>query len=155
MIGAHKSVYLAGPISGLSYGEATDWRQAVKAQLALHGIEGLNPMRGKEYLADVVKLGCDMDKHATYGALSTNRGIITRDRWDAQRSDVLLVNFIAATSVSIGTVMEIAWADSVRHPIVVAMEPGNVHEHGMIKEATGFRFTTLDDAVQAVIAILR
>jgi hypothetical protein len=36
---------------------------------------------------------------------------MTRDRFDATRCDVLLVNLLGAERVSIGTMMEVAWAD--------------------------------------------
>ncbi|MGZ5095552.1 MAG: hypothetical protein ACXWCH_30925, partial [Burkholderiales bacterium] len=81
--------------------------------------------------------------------------VMTRDRFDATRCDVLLVNLLGTTRVSIGTVMEIAWADAKRIPIVVAMEPqGNPHEHMMIAEAIGFRVPTLDEALHIVKAII-
>ena len=68
----------------------------------------------------------------------------TRDRFDATRCDLLFVNLLGAKETSIGTVMEIAWADLLRKPIVLAIEPeGNIHDHGMIKEAIGFRVPSL------------
>jgi hypothetical protein len=79
---------------------------------------------------------------------------MTRDRFDATRCDVLLVNLLGAERVSIGTVMEIAWADLRRTPIVAVMEEGNVHEHGMVNEAIGFRVTTLDEALNIIKSIL-
>lgn len=151
-----KTCYLAGPITGLMFAECVDWRNAVIKELAAEGITGLSPMRGKEYLEQIGEpLGPDGDKYKILSPLSTNRGIMTRDRWDATRCDVLLVNFIGATKVSIGTVMEIAWADAHRVPVVCAMEEGNPHEHGMVLEALGFRTSSLEAAVNLVKAILR
>lgn len=154
-----KTVYLAGPITGFNYKGCTAWRERAIAELAQEGITGLSPMRGKEYLEAIardVPFTCDGDKYAIQGPLSTNRGIMTRDRWDATRCDVLLVNLLGAKAVSIGTVMEIAWADSRRTPIVCVMErEGNPHEHGMIAEALGYRVPTLDEALLLIKAILR
>jgi nucleoside 2-deoxyribosyltransferase len=150
-----KTVYLAGPISGTSYGECTDWRIRVVQELFDVGIKGLSPMRGKEYLSHVKEFTSDGDKYKPYGVMSTNHGIITRDRYDATRCDVLLVNFLDAPKVSIGTCMEIAWADLARIPIVCAMEAsGNAHEHGMILEAIGFKVPTLEEAVLVTKMIL-
>lgn len=150
-----KSVYLAGPISGLSFGECTDWRNAAIKQLAEAGIEGLSPMRAKEYLAGLGEpLGPDGDKYKILSPLSTNRGIMTRDRWDATRCDVLFANLLDAKTVSVGTVMEIAWADLKRTPIVAVMEEGNKHDHGMIFEAIGFKVKTVQEGLNIVKAIL-
>jgi hypothetical protein len=153
------TVYLAGPITGCSYGECTDWRQYAIHELAQHGIKGLNPMRGKEYLSHVEKFTADGNKygemHGVRNVMSLNRGIMTRDRWDATRCDALLVNFLGAPQISIGTSMEIAWADLSRIPIVCAMEDvGNPHEHGMILEAIGFRSATLDEALHVLKSML-
>lgn len=149
-------VYLAGPITGLTYGECTDWREYAVRSLADAGIKAVSPMRGKEYLQrEQGLMSADGNKYSAYGALSTNRGIMTRDHFDTQRCDVLLVNLLGAKQVSIGTVMEISFAHTRQIPIICAMEQqDNPHEHGMILEAIGFRVPMLDDALQLVKAIL-
>jgi nucleoside 2-deoxyribosyltransferase len=148
-------VYLAGPITGLDYAGATDWRFEAKSVLEAVGIKALSPMRGKEYLAHVKEFPADGDAYKSLGILSSNRGIITRDRFDATRCDVLLVNVLGAKKVSIGTVMEIAWADAHRIPIVCCIESeGNPHEHGMVTEVIGYRVETLDAALHVIKAML-
>lgn len=151
-----KCVYLAGPITGLTYDGAEDWRAYAKAELAKFNIHGLSPLRAKDYLRQVKgPLSGTGEEYEHLGVLSLPRGVMTRDRFDATRCDVLLVNLIGAKAVSIGTVMEIAWADLSRTPIVVAMEDkGNPHEHMMIAEAIGFRLPTLDGALHVVKAII-
>jgi nucleoside 2-deoxyribosyltransferase len=145
-------VYLAGPISGLSYGGAVDWRSEVAATLAEHGVTAWSPMRAKGYLAQEQALRTEgYDKSVS--VLSTPRGITTRDRWDCQRADVMLANLLGAERVSIGTILEFAWADAARVPIVAAMEPGNVHEHAMVDELLGFRVLTLEEALDVVVAL--
>lgn len=146
-------VYLAGPITGLSYDGAQDWRKIVADQL--RPIHCLTPLRGKEYLRDVKGgLSGTGEEYAHLGPLSLPRGVMTRDRWDATRCDVLFVNLLGATRVSIGTVMEIAWADLRRTPIVCCMEQGNVHEHMMLAEALGYRVDRLSDACDIVRSLL-
>lgn len=144
-------VYLAGPITGTTYDGCTGWREHAAAVLAPHGLVGLSPMRGKDYLAAESTIADQYDETV----LSSQRGIMTRDRWDAHRTDILLVNLLGAERVSIGTVMEIAWADSVRAPIVLAMESGGLHDHAMVREAAGFIVPTLDEALDIVVALGR
>jgi Nucleoside 2-deoxyribosyltransferase. len=153
------TVYLAGPITGCSFNGCTDWRNDAIAQLAQSGIRGLSPMRGKEHLSHVKEFTSDGDKYRElYGVnhvMSTNRGIMTRDRFDATRCSALLVNLLGATRVSVGTVMEIAWADAKRTPIVAVMEEeGNPHHHGMVLEAIGFRVATLNEAIHVLKVML-
>lgn len=156
-------VYLAGPITGLSYGDSVDWREKAKSVLAEAGIVGLNPMRGKDYLEHEESVGdtyngVSFDHHPIghlAGIISGDRGITTRDRWDCHRCDLVLVNFLGAKKVSIGTVMEIAWADSSRIPAIVVMEKeGNPHDHSMIRECIGFRVETLEDGLHIAKAML-
>lgn len=149
-------VYLAGAITGLTYDGAEDWRAYAKSELKKFDIRGLSPLRAKDYLRQVNgTISGTGEEYAHLGPLSLPRGVMTRDRYDATRCDVLLVNLLGATKVSIGTVMEIAWADAKRIPIVVAMEPsGNPHEHMMIAEAIGFRVPALDDALHIIKAII-
>lgn len=151
------AVYLAGPITGLSYDRASDWRRGIISALAAVGIKALSPMRAKEYLAQLAApISGTGEEYAHLGPLSLPRGVMTRDRFDATRCDVLLVNLLGAKTISIGSVMEIAWADTHRIPIIAVMEPaGNPHEHMMINEALGYRVASLDDAVHIVKAILQ
>jgi nucleoside 2-deoxyribosyltransferase len=107
-------------------------------------------MRKKEYLGQETNIG----DHYPDTVLSCQRGITTRDRWDAMRCDALFVNLLGATRVSIGTVMEIAWADAKRIPIVLVMEKeGNLHDHAMLREVVGFRVENLDDGVRVIEAM--
>lgn len=152
------TVYLAGPISGLNYDGATEWREGAIADLAAAGIKGLSPMRAKEYLRDQYDasggFSATCEEYGHLSCLSGPRGIMTRDRFDATRCDVILVNLLGAERVSLGTVMEVAWADLKRIPIVCVMEAGNVHEHAMLNEAIGFRCATLEEALHVIKAIL-
>ncbi|MFA5345363.1 MAG: nucleoside 2-deoxyribosyltransferase [Candidatus Omnitrophota bacterium] len=143
------TVYLAGPITGCTYGGCTNWRNYAKQKLAEVGIVGLDPMRAKEYLANETSVGNNYDH-----PISCPRGIMTRDHWDCIRCDVLLVNLKDADKVSIGTVMEIAWAWDNDIPIICVMNDGNPHDHAMIKEAIGFRAYCLDEAIAIAKAIL-
>jgi len=142
-------IYLAGPISGQDFEESTGWRQWVIDGLDPK-IEGLSPLRKKEYLKNLGNLTGAYDEWP----LSTQRGIYARDRFDCHRADLVLVNLLGAKTVSIGTVMEIAWAAQANKPIVLVMEPDNIHMHPMLLEACPFVVHDLDEAVCLVHALL-
>lgn len=144
-------VYLAGPIAGCDWKGATGWREEAQDQLNAVGIEAFSPMRAKEFLHHVKRF----NRHGyTENPLSTQKGIVTRDRNDVMKADVVLVNFADATEVSIGTVMEIAWADAYRVPVVCILPENNPHVHGMLLECSGYRVNTLEEALAVVKAIL-
>jgi nucleoside 2-deoxyribosyltransferase len=150
-------VYLAGPITGLSYDDCVDWRQKAVDYLREFDIIGLSPLRGKEYLKHETNVSDNYDhsESALIAAMSGQRGIYYRDKFDCHRAGIVLVNMLGAKRVSIGTVMEIAWAAGNNIPVVLIMEnEGNVHEHSMLREACAFRVDNLDDALHITVAIL-
>lgn len=124
----NKKIYLAGPITGYSYGNVTEWREGTKKRLEECGLLVYSPMRGKAYLSkeDRVK-----DSYADHTMSSIN-GINVRDYNDVKTSGAILVNLVGSTRVSIGTVMEIAWARAFQIPVVIIMDKSNIHDHGML-----------------------
>lgn len=145
-----KSVYLAGPITGLSFEGATDWRNDVSERLGAVGIDAYSPLRAKAYLKGVKEIADHYDDYV----LSCRKGITNRDRFDVSRCDVLFVNLIGSTKASIGTAIELGWADALRKPIILCMEEGNVHDHAMVNEVSGFVVRTLDEGVAVAKALL-
>jgi nucleoside 2-deoxyribosyltransferase len=73
---------------------------------------------------------------------------------DCTRSNLVLMNLLGADRVSVGTMIEVGWADAARNPIIVAMEPGNVHEHPMVSDCAGYIVPTLDEAINLAVSIL-
>lgn len=152
------SVYLAGPITGCNYGEATDWRELVADALGEDFI-CLSPMRAKEYLENETDIAKSYDAEYEEGgglasALSSAKGINARDAWDCRTADVVFVNFLGAKRVSIGTCMEVAWAFESRKPCIIVQEHGNIHEHPMMYESASFVVEDLETGI-AVLKALR
>ena len=145
-------VYLIGPITGCSYEECVNWREAVKTALEQGGrYHCLNPMRAEKHLFGSKKISQADDEKP--GA--TGHDIVRRGHYDACRSEVAFVNLLGATRVSIGSVMEIAWAFDRGAHVVVCMEPtGNPHEDVFVRETASIRFPTLDQGVHYVKEVL-
>ncbi|KKM03889.1 hypothetical protein LCGC14_1769930, partial [marine sediment metagenome] len=114
-------VYLAGPIAGCSWDEATDWR--IHAQDFLYDCEVVNPLRCEEYLEGSKKLPSTNAEWTALSKPTSNAHAITvRSHWDAVRADVVLANFIGAKSVSLGSCFELAWAWGAGIPCVVVLD---------------------------------
>ena len=136
-------VYLSGPISGCSWGECTDWRKAVAEELLDRGIRSADPLRGKDYLS-----GLPAMPHSVDNPMSTPHGIVGRDYHDTARCDLTPVNLLGTTKVSIGTVWEIGVACANRKPVIVVMEPGNIHDHPMVRESAYAVVGTMEEGIR-------
>ncbi len=145
------SIYLAGPITGLSYEECTKWREEVAQALAPYDVRCMSPMRGKRYLDKGDQTIGDIprrDVHKVGRGMSTQDAIVARDRRDVIEADLLFVNLLGAKEVSSGTVIELGWADMCRTPTLVLMEPeGNIHDRALVRGVTNFRGYSVEEGI--------
>jgi len=89
-------VYLAGPITGLTFEEGQDWRVEAQKMLSPLGIYGYSPLRGKEYLK---KEGVLVGSYEE-SPLSTAKGLTSRDRYDVMSCDAVLMYLKGAESIN-------------------------------------------------------
>lgn len=137
-------VYLAGPITGLSYNEITSWRNQVSSYLTdvSNGrIECYSPLRSKECLSSEQKIELFYDHDVTLHP----KAIMQRDHFDCMTADLIFVNMLQSKSISVGTVMEIAWSYAYRKPLVLVMEENNIHIHPMVEQATLYQVGTIEE----------
>lgn len=144
-------VYLSGPISGLTFDEADDWRNDFQYCLT-DNIKCLDPLRCKEALRET---GQVIDGNLPpESVVFRDEFIGMRDEWDTTRSDAIVVNLLGAKIASIGTILEIGMARNARVPILLIMEDDdNVHEHCMIRAYATMRFNNVSDCLDAVNAL--
>lgn len=153
-------VYLAGPITGLTFSVANSWRQSIKD--ASHpSIEFLNPLR------------FDRDDKEEFEhrevAFNGMKNIVRRNYHDVQRSDMILAYFgeCSPDNVSIGSVYELAWGYALRIPTVavisgltdevtmteqraMAQRPSTSYNHPYLKEAVDYLVPNLGDAIRVM-----
>lgn len=144
-------VYLCGPMTGLSRADAQVWRRRSHLFLRKRGIITLDPTR-----KSTLHLDQEFDAGGDHtNPLATSKALTVGDRTDIMRSDLVLANFTGATSVSLGSSVELGWADAYRKPVCLVMEAeGNPHDHGMVEELATWRYTNLDEALEGVTCIL-
>ena len=150
-----KSVYLSGPISGLMYDEAAlGWRQQVGEILGAAGAIVFDP----------TKLETEhLDSEGPISPLANQKSVMlnwksitTKDRFYVQETDVVLMNLLGASRVSIGSMLELGWADLLRKPVILVMEKeGNLHDHAMVREMAGFHTDSLDQGVELIRTLLQ
>jgi len=174
-------IYLAGPITGLTWEQATQWRKNMINRFADASICGgrnyicLSPLRGKEYLDKETDIKDEYVQHK----MSTQKVITRRDLNDVYRSDLIIVNLLNTSRISIGTILEIGAAAILNTPIILIMEEPtsrallnediskrlvlshvdddilkNVHDHSMVRESATIICETLDEAFDFTIRFL-
>lgn len=135
------TAYLAGPITGCSFEECTDWRKKF-AELC-PSVECFSPLRG-EIKWEGER---DSDPRADDDLLFHDSGIMTRDYFDCKRCDFIVLNLLEAKRATIGSCMELAWGYEWQKPVITIMEPeGNIHDHPMVRAAISYRVETIEQA---------
>lgn len=107
------SIYLSGPVSEVPPNIVQEWRANFEKEIQVPNgprIECINPMRFAK---------------STPMSIGDPTYITSRDRFDVQRANLLVVNFLYEHQdqdiISIGSVIEMAWADAWRKPIIMAV----------------------------------
>jgi nucleoside 2-deoxyribosyltransferase len=129
------------------------WREFATQVLRNEGIDVRSPVRH-------VKTAAPEDLAAV---LRSPRSILHRDRFDCTNASALLVGFPEETQGerSLGTAMEIAWADQLGIPVIAWFETAGVQReetHPMITECFSIVTTGpggLLTAIQAVCSYLK
>jgi nucleoside 2-deoxyribosyltransferase len=143
------TVYLAGPITGCTKGEANDWRAYVSRALAERDIRGISPLRcepiiGERYSPDYAdpKFG-------------TARAIASKNFYDVSACDMMLAYMPKeAPAVSSGTLIEIGAAKIIQKPIVLVSDDPRVVGHPVVNAAASWVLDTLDEGIEVVLGVL-
>ncbi|KKK99617.1 hypothetical protein LCGC14_2630950 [marine sediment metagenome] len=112
-------VYVAGPMSHLSWEEMNGWREAVRR--ALPECEVLSPLRGKEWIKNMPAALTSKEYPEPFG---NSKAITRRDHWDVTHSDLIIVNAHGRREGGVGraTICEMAWAWDHQIPIILVVD---------------------------------
>lgn len=140
-------IYLAGPMAGLTITEANQWRYALEDAHS-HLFQFINPCRNKEDLENqgvLTQFGYDES------FMGQEHTVFMRDTHDVRTCDALLVNFLGADRISVGTIFEIGMAWTLRKPIVAVVEKyDNPYDHIFTRQAATASVTTLSEGVMVL-----
>lgn len=137
-------IYIAGSISGQSGEDVVSYFKNTKSRLIGMGFEVFSPMTGKGFFRNEIKF-----KASGYNnPVSTNHAIIERDHWMVSTVDIVYCNLTMAKNVSIGSMMELAWAHHMGKHTVLAMQADNIHQHAFVIEAADIIFESHEDAIE-------
>lgn len=137
-------VYFAHPISGVSL------------EVVQQYYDDIRKMFGKicfvQTPMDVVaRTDLSERKESFKDPAMVNDVITNRDYKFVEGCNVIFANLSKCTRVSIGTVMEIAWAYAHHKYIIIVMDENGLHEHGMILGTHPVVFKTFEEAANHLI----
>jgi nucleoside 2-deoxyribosyltransferase len=145
-----KFVYLAGSITGATYGEANDWRFDFGVRLQRIGVTGVSPLR------------CEPIRGATYSPTNadpkfgTARAIASKNKLDVQTCDLTLCYMpqsVNAARLSLGTIIELAWATAFGKPTILVTDYPLLQAHPVVQANASWLLTDLDEAFEVIEGI--
>lgn len=146
-------IYLAGGMGGHEYNKMNCWRHSINQVLRKYNILGLSPLRGKEFLQNKI---IDEAQYEHESVFTKPQGITTRDKFDLMRSDLVFMNLLdCEDTISIGSCIEIGWANAYDKPLVLLCEKdGKYDQHPMIQHIAGFKIYTTEEILPTILSIL-
>jgi nucleoside 2-deoxyribosyltransferase len=140
-----KKVYLAGPITGLEFDEAKDWRDSSSPfvrRLRALGWTELSPMRNKEKFRVQGKLSAFFDEGAA---------AVQQDLTDIEEAEAVILNVLGATHVSLGSMAEMGYAYALGRPVILVTEgEDNCHHHVFTDYMGTVQVSSLNAAIKAL-----
>ncbi len=128
-------IYLAGPITGCTDGEANDWRSKMEADLESMGFVGVSPLRCEPIVGDVYQPEYDDNQ------FGHPQVIAAKNKEDVRRCDLTFAYLPAEHPASVGTLQEIGWAAGMDKPIILLTDNDYVRNNAVIKATVPWRFT--------------
>lgn len=148
------TIYLAGPMSGLTWRQALEWRRECEAELSSRW-RLINPVRAQvpeENMDDVIPYSTQLNTEKVDIEV-TATAITAQDEFYIDQSDWILANFLFAPKVSIGTVWELGYGWRARKKIYSIIEPGSEHDHPFVRRRSHVFTPDLPDAIRFFKAI--
>ncbi len=126
-----KTVFLSGPMRGISRPDGIAWREKAKILLG-NDFKVLHAYRGRE-------------EKETF---TDPRGAVIRDKSDIIRADIVIVNDTNPNASMIGTAMEVFFAHTL-NKVVILFGDGHINDY-WLNYHSHIRATTLEEACDIV-----
>ena len=124
-----KSVYLVGPIGGLSYEDATQWRVEAREVLEARHWDVFDPMTGHESLKGEKDIGVGLGN----AKFVENGCIFHSDLFRINEADILLVNLLKLSpKQSVGTFFEYGYGYANKKMIITVTTDSYISKHPFI-----------------------
>jgi len=147
----NRYVYLAGAITDCNKGEANDWRNIIRLALEQRGIVGISPLRCEPLMGERYQL---TNQDPRFG---TAKAIASKNFLDVQMCDMTLCYMprdLNERRLSVGTLIELAWAHALHKPTILVTDYPFLHEHPVVQANASWVLSTLAEAVDVIVGVL-
>jgi len=132
------TVYLCGPMEGLTQEQSSVWRELATASFKEQGIKTLDPTRRKKF-------------HDQPPSKNLSNKILAMDFQDIDKSDMILMNLRdRGPGKCWGSMCEMTYAFLQRKPIITLIEKG--YYHPFVESMSTEIHHSLKDAIDAVVS---
>lgn len=135
-------IYLAGPMAGHSLSEINKWRVEFSAAMP-PGVRCHWPTRG------ISQTGLQYQ-----GTFTDPKLFTARDKFDVSRSSLVVFNFLGAQRASLGSYVELGWADAMGKVVLAAFTPGSENDHPMLRQMAAQCCTSTDELIHTALHFL-
>src|SRR5258708_5454644 len=123
----------------------------MQLRLAGIGIMGISPLRCEPLIGERYGTGYNDPR------FGTPRAIASKNFMDVQRCDMTLCYFpedlTEAYGVSLGTVVELAWAKALSKPTILISKHPKVIKHPVLDACAGWKLDDLDTAFEVISGV--
>lgn len=145
-------VYLAGPITDMTFSQANDWRDYMVKALAPHGIVGVSPLR-----CEPLRDGATYTPENPDPKFGTARAIGAKNIFDVYNCDMTLAYIPTPPEGKLhswGTICELAGAHFINKQTILVSSDPIVRRHPTVDAMAGWVLDDLDQALEVIIGVL-
>jgi len=145
-------IYLGGSMTGLTWRQATEWRE--DAKVLLPNWDLINPCTTQvpeDALDEIIVASTQEDNDLDITCTAT--GIVAQDLYFIDRADWLFCNFLYATQISFGTAFEMGYAKRAGKKILSVIEPGSIHDQAFARRGSDIFTSNFEEAIDFFQAI--
>jgi hypothetical protein len=153
-------IYVAHPMTGLTWEEVCNYFTTTEAFLQLYGFEVLSPITGKKFDKNYKLVASNNEEinclnEYEENALSTDKSILRRDSWMVKIADVIYINLYDAKIPPIGCLMELAWGYLLGKHTVLVLPEDSPYRHAFVLQSADIVFTKPLNALTYLSKLVR
>lgn len=145
------SVYIAHPVSGMTFEEAFNFFSKMNKTISDMGFKVFDPV--SIYSNKMENKTAICRPHGIDSNIICDHALFERCKWMVDKSDIIFMDLTGSIKISIGCIMELAWASKNGCHTIVCVEEESVYQHAFVKESADVIFDRVEMALEYLKSI--